>query len=310
MRLFSFLFIAIFAAYFATASSIKAVVNNDIITAIELNQRAKLAALFSGGKIKASDPKLQRDILEALIDEKIKLQAAHSIKRSVSEAEVDKIVSNMEQKNKMPEGTLSKMLGQQGLSIEYFKDQVRAQLAWRNYVRAVVSKDIKDRPYDIERLLDQELQKGSTITEYLIGEIFIPTYSGASDAAAKATAERVRRLAVSSPTPFGELARNFSSAPSRTEDGISGWVISGQLEPALDQAIKKLSVGGTSSVIRTDRGFYVLRLLKKRNVNSKKQSDLEGLRKRINAQYKNELLAKEAAYVGRQLRQQAYIEIR
>ncbi len=310
MRLFSLLLIAIFTTFFATASSIKAVVNDDIITAIELNQRAKLAALFSGGKVNPNDPKLQRDILEALIDEKIKLQAAKSIKRGVNEAEVDKIVTNLEKKNKMPAGTLTKMLAEQGLSIEYFKDQMRAQLAWRNYVRAVVAKDIKDRPYDIERLLDQELQKGSSITEYLVGEIFIPTYSGASDAAAKKTAERVRSLAVSSPTPFGELARNFSSAPSRTEDGISGWVISGQLEPALDQAMKKLRVGGTSPVIKTDRGFYVLRLLQKRNVNSKKQSDLEGLRSRINSQYKNELLAKEAAYVGRALRQQAYIEIR
>ncbi len=210
----------------------------------------------------------------------------------------------------MPPGTLSKMLAQEGLSIEYFKDQMRAQLAWRDFVRAVVMRNISDQPYEIERLLDQELAKNSSITEYLVGEVFIPTYSGASTAAARQTAERVRSLAVSSPTPFGELARNFSSAPSRTEDGISGWVISGQLEPALDSALKKLSVGGTSPVVQTDRGFYVLRLLQKRNVNSKEQSALEGLRERLSRQYKNEALAREAAFMGQQLRQQSYIDIR
>lgn len=293
----------------ASASSIKAVVNDDIITSSEVEQRVNLALLISRGQAAQNGvAKLNDDVLQGLIDEKLKMQAARSVGQTVDEAEVDRAITSIEENNKMPAGTLEKILGQQGIDIEQFKNQIRGQLAWRNYVRATIVPLIQDSPVDVDRILQNQLKEGA-VTEYLVGEIFIPVRSAGLDNDAKETADRVRSLVVGQ-YRFGEIARNFSEAPSRTEDGILGWVVKGQLEPARDNVITNLKVGATSQPIKMADGYYIYRLLNKRSISTTDDSDLNGLRQRINAQLRNEDIAREAAAVGQQLRQQAFLEIR
>ncbi|MFV0432028.1 MAG: peptidylprolyl isomerase [Alphaproteobacteria bacterium] len=294
----------------ATASGIRAVVNDDIITTSEVEQRTKLALLISNGQAAQNGmAKLQNDILDGLIDEKIKMSSARSVGLSVDEAEVEHAVNTIEQNNKMPAGTLDKMFASQGVSIEHFKNQIRAQLAWRNYVRARIVPQIKDSPVEVERILEKQLKEKGPVTEYLLAEIFIPIRAQSLEADAKATANRVRSLSLNS-ARFGELARSFSEAPSRTEDGIVGWVVKGQYEPIRDNAITSLKVGGTSQPIKVANGYYIYRLLKKRSVSSTDESELEGLRERIAMQWKNDAIARQAATTGEELRRSAYIDIR
>ncbi|MFV0322122.1 MAG: peptidylprolyl isomerase [Alphaproteobacteria bacterium] len=315
MRLIRKLFLAIILPlmaynFIASADGIKAVVNDDVITSSEIEQRVNLALLISRGQAAQNGmTKLNDDILQGLIDEKLKMQAARSVGQTVDEAEVQRAVTSIEENNKMPAGTLAKILGEQGIDIEQFKNQIRGQLAWRNYVRAAIVPLIQESPVDVDRILQKQLKDDGSVTEYLVGEIFIPVRSTGLENDAKETADRVRSLVVGQ-YRFGEIARNFSEAPSRTEDGILGWVVKGQLEPARDNAITNLKVGGTSQPIRTADGYYIYRLLNKRSISTTDNSDLNGLRERITTQLRSEDIAREAAYVGQQLRQQAFLEIR
>ncbi len=293
----------------ALASNIKAIVNDDIITTTDLNNRVRLIMLMTNGKAaQAGMNNLQNDILQALIDEKIKFQAAKRVNQTVDENEVNGAISSIEKQNKMPSGTLTQLFAKEGVSIESFKDQIRAQLAWRNFIRAAVVRRAQNSPFDVDRLLKKELEEKGSVTEYLVSEIFIPIRAQGLKSDAKETAVHIRKAAHSA--RFGELARNFSESPSRTEDGIRGWIVKDQLPPALDKAITNLKVGGISQPIEVAEGYFIFQLLKKRTVTSSDQSELEGLRERIQRQLRNEQITREAARIGDQLRQRAYIEIR
>ncbi len=293
----------------AFASNIKAIVNDDIITSTDLNDRVRLVMLMTGGKAaQAGMANLQNDILQALIDEKIKFQAAQRVNQSVDENEVNNAVAFIEKQNKMPAGMLGKLFAQEGVNIESFKQQIRAQLAWRNFIRVAVARKAKNSPFDVERLLQKELKEKGSVTEYLVAEIFIPVRAQSAKADARATANRIRKTASSA--RFGELARNFSESPSRTEDGIRGWIIKDQLPPTLDKAITGLKVGGISQAIEVPEGYFIFKLLDRRTISSSNESELEGLRERIQRELRNEQITREAALVGDRLRQRAYIEIR
>ncbi len=293
----------------ALASNIKAIVNDDIITADDLNNRVRLVMLMTNGKAAQSGMNnLQNDILQALIDEKIKFQAARRVKQSVDENEVSRAISSIEKQNEMPAGTLAQLFAKDGVNIETFKDQIRAQLAWRNFIRAAVARKAQTHPLDVDRILKKELEEKGSITEYLVSEIFIPIRAQGLKSDAKATAYRIHKATGS--TRFGELARHFSESPSRTQDGIRGWIIKGQLPPSLDKPITGLKVGGITQPIELPEGYFIFKLLNKRTLTSLDQSEFEGVRERIERELRNEQINREASRIGDQLRQRAYIEIR
>ncbi len=309
-KVFLALTLSLFAIFnTALASNIKAIVNDDIITTTDLNDRVRLIMLMTNGKAAQGGMKnLENDVLQSLIDEKIKFQAAKRVNQTVDENEVNSAISSIEQQNKMPSGMLPQLFAKEGVNVESFKDQIRAQLAWRNFIRAAVVRKAQNSPLDVDRLLEKELAQKGSVTEYLVSEIFIPIHSQGLKNDAKSTAERVRKLAISS--RFGEVARNFSEAPSRTQDGIRGWVVKGQLPDNLDKAITSLKVGGTSQPIELPEGYFIFHLLNKRNITSSNQSELDGLRERIQRDLRNEQITREATHIGDRLRRQAYIEIR
>jgi peptidyl-prolyl cis-trans isomerase C len=63
---------------------------------------------------------------------------------------------------------------------------------------------------------------------------------------------------------FEALARDFSTCPSKTKGGDLGWFGPGKMVPAFEQAVKKLSVGSISPVVRTQFGFHIIKVTGKR----------------------------------------------
>ncbi|EIC20846.1 nitrogen fixation protein NifM [Thiorhodovibrio frisius] len=57
---------------------------------------------------------------------------------------------------------------------------------------------------------------------------------------------------------FGELARNHSECPSALQDGQLGTLTSGQLYPALDNALFEMVEGAISEVLESPLGFHLL----------------------------------------------------
>src|SRR5688572_6514148 len=73
-----------------------AIVNGEIITQTDIEQRLALMAIANGGKIPADEiDRLRQQVLRNLIDETLQIQAAKAAEINVTDADVDKTVARV-----------------------------------------------------------------------------------------------------------------------------------------------------------------------------------------------------------------------
>ncbi|KGM34564.1 peptidylprolyl isomerase [Inquilinus limosus] len=262
----------------SAVGTIAAVVNDDAITVADLQMRLRLALMSSG--LPATPENQQRllpQVLRLLIDEKLQGQEAKRAGIAVPAQDVDKALAAIAGQNHMSTQQLFTMLKGTGVPQAALEDQVRSQLAWRQLVqrRFVSQVEVSDTQVDevVERL---KANQGKP--QYLVASIFLAVDQDAGEAQVKTLADRlvseIRRGA-----PFPAVARQFSQAAGAQTGGDMGWVLAGQLEPALDQVLGTMQQGQVSDPIRTLGGYNILLLRDKRTVNA---ATATGVKVRLN----------------------------
>ena len=63
---------------------------------------------------------------------------------------------------------------------------------------------------------------------------------------------------------FEELARRYSTCPSKSSGGDLGWFGPGKMVPAFENAVKRLGVGSVSDPVSTQFGWHVIKVTGKR----------------------------------------------
>lgn len=58
---------------------------------------------------------------------------------------------------------------------------------------------------------------------------------------------------------FAQLARKYSTCPSKRKGGDLGWFKSGEMVPAFENAVKKMAQGRISDPVRTQFGFHIIK---------------------------------------------------
>jgi len=58
---------------------------------------------------------------------------------------------------------------------------------------------------------------------------------------------------------FASLAREHSTCPSKAKGGDLGWFGDGQMVPAFEAAVKRLSTGRISEIVSTQFGFHIIK---------------------------------------------------
>ena len=241
------------------AVRIAAVVNEDVITLFDVQSRIQLFLITSGLEDTVEvRQRLLPQVMNALIEEKLKLQEARREEIETEENEVLSAVQVIEQNNGMPSGAFFNMLAEQGIDSGTFYSQVEADVVWLRVVREILARDISVSEEEVNKVIDR-LKANQGKPEYLLGEIFLPLGLGSREAdifgLAQQLAERAR-----SGTPFQALAQQFSQSPTAAVGGDLGWTHSGDVEPELERAILRMKAGETSEPIRTASGYTILAL--------------------------------------------------
>ncbi len=250
---------------------IAAVVNDEIISVYDLETRTALLLVSTNQKNTPQNRRrLAPRVLRTLIDEKLKLQEAKRLAISVSEREVNNSFDTIEKRSNLGKGKLSKFLAGQGIPKTTMTDRIRADIAWVRVVakRASLRSPISGEQVD-EKLAEIEANKGKP--EMLVAEIFIAVDSPEKAANAEIQAARLLKY-LKKGTAFASLAQNFSQSATAAVGGDLGWLKQGQLGRKLDAALASMQPGQVSKPIRTDTGFYILLLRRRRD-----DPGLEGL---------------------------------
>jgi len=249
------------ALYPSSASSqslgIAAVVNDDVISLYDLNARLDLLIVTSNQKDSAElRTRLSRQILNTLINEKLKLQDAKRLEIQVSQDELERAYSDMERRNKMPQGGLTEFLTSNGIDRLVLLDQIEASIAWSNTVNRMFRSQVSISEEEVDEVInDIRASKGKP--EYLTSEIFLPI---SNPNQANETLSNANRLIeqITGGGNFSVLARNYSQSATAAVGGDLGWVRQGQLAKELDAALSTLKEGHVSKPIRTVGGYHII----------------------------------------------------
>jgi peptidyl-prolyl cis-trans isomerase SurA len=247
------------------ATRIVAVVNGDVITNTDVDNRARLFAMSTGLKITPDVlDRLKHQIVQQLINERVRMQAVEKAKIVVPDAEIAAAIHDIEARNNLPQGTLREKLTASGISPLTLIDQIRTQIGWTQLLRKELGDRVQISPTEIAE--QQRLAATQTGTpEYRVGEIFIPV----DDPAARADAERFAETVINnlrSGAPFALVAAQFSQTETALAGGELGWVQPNQLDPAVASLVQQMPVGAISNPVAVPGGYEIVTLQDKRQI--------------------------------------------
>ena len=242
--------------------NIAAVINDEVVSIYDLTQRISLVVLFSN---LPNTPETQRriapGILRRLVIEKLQLQEAERLGLEVPESAIQISISNIEKNNNVPAGGIKPMLEARGIDIETLRQQVRAELAWVDVIRALFRRLVKVSEQEVDDVLNK-IRANAGKPEYLIAEIFL-AYDEKPRSEVEQVAQRIYAQ-IGAGASWNQIAQNFSESASAQRGGDLGWVLADDLGAVLSGVVPQLRPGQASSPITTDDGVYVLLLRNKR----------------------------------------------
>jgi peptidyl-prolyl cis-trans isomerase SurA len=247
------------------ADGIVAVVNGEVITRADVDNRARLFALTTGQPIAPETLKLLRpQITRQLIDDRLRMEEIQRRKIAVPDIDVAHAITDIEQRNHLPPGGLQQKLTGQGVPPSTLIAQIRTQLGWTRVLRQELSERGRITPGEIaeqEKIFKAEQGQ----PQYRLGEIFVAAEDPAHLNSARKFADTVIQQ-LRSGAPFGIVAAEFSQSQTALEGGSLGWVRGDQLDPQVAALVSQMPIGAISNPIKVAGGFDVVTVQEKRKV--------------------------------------------
>lgn len=208
-------------------------------------------------------PQIQRQALNALIDEHLQRQELRNYKDLViSDEEVDEEIASMAQGAGTSVANFLAFLEQGGIRIATLREQIRTEIAWRALVGGRFNARSKVSRGQVEQTLRQ-LTEAASKPQYLVGEIYLESAKHGGPQATYDGAQQLVNQMIQG-APFQAVAEQFSDAPTAQRGGDAGWLVQGSVAPALQQAMDQLEAGQLSRPIVVDGGVYIIYMRDKR----------------------------------------------
>jgi peptidyl-prolyl cis-trans isomerase SurA len=247
---------------------IVAVVNDEVITQNDLNERVQLVMKQlqkQGGQLPAVDT-LQRQILERMINDQVQVQLAKENGIKVDDATLDRTIERIAAENSMQLPQFRTALERDGIRYPRFREDIRNEILLARLREREVENTVVVTDAEVETELAREAREATGDSEYRLAHVLVLVPSQANNdqieqrrkRAAQALSE-LRRGA-----NFAQVAATYSDAPDALQGGNLGWRPSGRLPSLFLEALNKLQPGEVSDILRSPNGFHIVKLLEKR----------------------------------------------
>ena len=231
-----------------------AIVNGDVITQTDIDQRLALLAIANGGKIPADEvERLRQQVLRNLIDETLQIQAAKTEKITIKTGDIDKTVSRVASGVKKTPDELATYLEANGSSIKSLRRQIEGEIAWQRLQRAKIEVSVGDD--EVKAVLDK-LNASKGTEEYRVGEIFLSAPAGTEQQVTAQANQIVDQLKAGA--SFQGYARQYSQSSTAAVGGDLGWMRPEQLPDAIATVLRTMSPGMVSTPIPNSGGVSII----------------------------------------------------
>ena len=239
--------------------AISVIVNDEVISRYDVNQRVKLILVTSGiPSTEENIKRIEEQAIKALIDEKIQIQEAIKLEVPDSPDEINLMLDNIARSNQTTAEGILESITSQGVNSETLLSQIKSELLWNKIVRGRFGSYINISDEEVNIIYDRTIQNINN-SQYDISEIFIGFEDESEEKEAKELTDRLTEQ-LKNEIAFEPVAQQFSQAPSSGQGGFIGWVSEGQLDPDIISNIKNLEIGSVSNPIKTVNGYYIIKL--------------------------------------------------
>ncbi|HEY0959098.1 MAG TPA: peptidylprolyl isomerase [Novosphingobium sp.] len=257
--------VKIFGANDPNVRRATAVVNGDIITGTDVDQRLALILAANDNKVSPEEKqRLRLQVLRNLIDETLQIQEAKASDITISDQEVDQTYAQVAQQNfNQNMGAMDAYLARVGSSSASLKRQIRGELSWQRLLRRNVQPFVNVSDEEVNEMLER-LKAAKGTEEYRIGEIYLAATPDARQQVGENANRIVEQLRQGG--SFVAYARQYSQASTAAVGGDLGWIRLAQLPPELASAARELQPGQLVGPVEVPGGFSIIYLIDKRQV--------------------------------------------
>ena len=253
---------------------IVAVVNGECITRQELDEVLNLSIkqLQKQGIEPPSKDVLQDQVLEREILTRVQLQLADEIGIAVGDTELEKALNRIANANKMTKEEFFVLLGQEGISYDKFREEIRNEMLLVRLKDREVIKRIKVSEGEIDNFLYNQEHSSGNADEYQLSHIMIRIPDQASPEKINGRRKRAEEAMVKleNGDDFAKVAAEFSDAADALEGGKLGWRPATQLPTKFSEILKPMPKNELSPIIQSSGGFHILKLHDRRGGEGKK----------------------------------------
>jgi peptidyl-prolyl cis-trans isomerase SurA len=241
-----------------------ALVNGDVITQTDVDQRLALLAIANGGKIPEGEmDSLRQQVLRNLIDETLEIQSAKAEKIEWKTSDIDKTVERVAGNVKKTPDQLASFLESNGSSIKSLRRQIEGEIAWQRLQNAKIENGVSVGDDEVKAVLNK-LNASKGTEEYHVGEIYLSSTPD-TQAQTMATANQILQQ-LKNGASFAGYARQYSVASTAAVGGDLGWVRPEQLPTPLADTIRQMGPGSISNPIPNSGGVSILAVVDTRKI--------------------------------------------
>ncbi len=287
----------------STVSKIAAVVNGEMITMLELQQRSaqEIAALgFTGSSQKDVDGRnaVMRKTLDAMIMDILVKEEANRLKITVSDQEVESEVQMVREHNKLSPEEFEHQLSLQGMTLQSYKEKTKDNILRKRLVGMMIARKILVTKEEVSAYYNEhkaEFKPVESVDMSII--VFHP----------QVNPEEVLARIKSGKMSFEEAAKKVSIEPNGPKGGAVGVVGWANMNPQWKTLLAGMKPGEISPIFPVDRFKAVVRL---NNRVEGKQLTLEEATPQIEDILRAPQLEARFTEYSHQLRGKAVVDIR
>jgi peptidyl-prolyl cis-trans isomerase SurA len=271
------LFVAAVASPGAQSTIIEQVlvkVNGEIITKTDLETR-QIAALRQKNpnlrpnndtELRAALADVTPAVIVDAVDELLMVQRGKELGFTMSTDRFNSILENIKKENKIEnDEQLTAALKQEGMTMADLRRQLERTMLIQQVQQTEIMQKLQVTDTELRSYYDAHKDEFGTVPNVTLREITINVPVSAQgvnvgqDDAAKAKAEEVRAKIIAG-EPFARLAADYSDSGSKANGGLVGPLSKTDLSDELQQAIAGLKTGGVTPVLRTTRGYQIIKI--------------------------------------------------
>jgi peptidyl-prolyl cis-trans isomerase SurA len=246
----------LFASVMPPVIKATAIVNGDVITQTDVDQRLAFLSIASGQPIPADQiDALRQQVLSNLIDETLEIQAAKTEKIDIKKADIDRTIARVAKDSKQTPDQMASYLETHGSSIQSLRRQVQGEIAWARLQQAKIEDGVSVGDDEVNAVLNQ-LNKSKGTEQYRVGEIFLSATPYTQDQTLQKANQILDQLKHGA--SFQAFARQYSEASTAAVGGDLGWVRPEQLPGPIADVLRGMGPDTISSPIPVAGGVSII----------------------------------------------------